>query len=90
MDYRRGILNIPKSTWEYVQIMTKVGPHLEMWVGLESLGGVQHYTNRGCSLTVSRGHYPVVPAFFEEFSHTISKFDTHDFCNVLGELILLR
>ena len=33
--------------------LSHVDPRKEMWVGSESLGGVQHYTNQGCSLTVS-------------------------------------
>ena len=49
--------------------LSNVAPRKEMWARSKSLGGVQHYTNRGCNLTVSRGHYLVVPASSMKFPH---------------------
>ena len=58
--------------WKYgecVRKMTKVVPHSEMWAESESLGRCPTLHQQGCSLTVSRGHYLVLFASFEEFSH---------------------
>ena len=67
---REGNSRYTRRCEECVQkTLSNVAPHEEMWAGSESLGVVQHYTNQGCSLTVSRGHYLVVHASFVKFPH---------------------
>ena len=65
--------------------MTKLLPHLEMWVESESLRRCSTLHQQRCSLTVSRGPYLVVLASFVDFVTTADQIKALDFR--LGRLI---
>ena len=52
------------------------------WIGVSKRCPTLHQSR--VHLTISRGHYPVVPASFKEFSHTISKIDMPNFIMYWG------